>query len=79
MKIVLTIDDTLSKQFIKDLEGEVQIKEENSFGFIKDVFCHPSIIKKYNLKDNQQISGKAIRAYNKEKCVWGWKVFEINF
>jgi hypothetical protein len=67
-------DETLALQFIKEINGKVKILKGKSFGFIDDVFIHPSLINKYKLSDGLMHSGKAIRAFNKEKKEWGWKL-----
>ena len=66
-------DEEFKKQFIKDIEGIVRIKQGNSFGFIDDVFIHPSVIAKLKLTDGMSIKGKAVRTYNSDKKQWGWK------
>ncbi len=67
-------DEAFKKQFMKDVQSIVRISAGKSFGFIDDVFIHPSLVTKYNLTDGVQYSGKAIKSYNKEKKQWGWKL-----
>jgi hypothetical protein len=67
-------DEAFKKQFMKDLQSIVRISAGKSFGFIDDVFIHPSLVTKYNLTDGIQYTGKAIKSYNKEKKQWGWKL-----
>ena len=67
-------DDAFRSQFMKDVSGVVKINSGRSFGFIDDVFIHPSLVTKYRLADGIQFAGKAIKSYNQEKKQWGWKL-----
>jgi hypothetical protein len=68
-------EDALFKSnFIKEIEGKVKIKPGKSFGFLEDVFIHPSIVSKHKLEDGQHFQSKAIKSYNREKKQWGWKI-----
>lgn len=72
-------DDTFKKQFMKEIQGVVQIPSDKPFGFMDDVFIHPSLVTKYKLSDGMQFTGKAIKSYNQEKKQWGWKlIFDAN-
>ena len=62
------------KKFIKNISGLVKISEGKSFGFVEDVFIHPSLVKKYQLTNGIEYSGKALKSYNKEKKCWTWKM-----
>jgi len=68
------INDEFKVQFMKDVEGEVRIQDGKSFGFINNIFIHPSIITKHNLTNGSKFKGVAMKSYNKEKKQWGWKV-----
>lgn len=67
-------DDAFKKQFMKELQGVVRIPAGKPFGFMDDVFIHPSLVTKYKLTDGMQFTGKAIKSYNQEKKQWGWKL-----
>lgn len=67
-------DDTFKKQFMKELQCVVRIPAGKPFGFMDDVFIHPSLVTKYKLTDGMQFTGKAIKSYNQEKKQWGWKL-----
>jgi hypothetical protein len=67
-------DENFKKQFFIEVEGQVRIQEGKSFGFLKDIFIHPSLVSKMNLKDGMSFKGNAIKTYNKEKKQWGWKL-----
>jgi hypothetical protein len=67
-------NDEFKEQFIREINGVVKISEGKQFGFIEDVFIHPSIVKKYNLANGSHYEGKAIKSYNQEKKRWGWKL-----
>lgn len=70
-------DENFKNKFVKSLNGMIKIDEGKIYGFINDCYIHPSLIKKYFLKNNQQIKANAIYSYNKEKNKLAWKVFEI--
>ncbi len=67
-------DETFKKQFIKEVNGEVKIPNGKSFGFIGDIFVHPSIVSKLKLMNGTNVSGIALKSFNKEKKQWGWKL-----
>jgi hypothetical protein len=67
-------DDLFKNQFMKELQGVVRIPAGKPFGFLDDVFIHPSLVAKYKLTDGTQFTGKAIKSYNQEKKQWGWKL-----
>ena len=58
----------------KSFEGNIRIKEGSDFGFVGDIFIEPTILKRHNFTNNQEISGKAILSFNKKKGQWGWKM-----
>lgn len=68
-------DDTFKKQFMKEVPGVVRIPDGKPFGFMDDVFIHPSLVTRYKLTDGMKFTGKAIKSYNQEKKQWGWKLF----
>lgn len=67
-------DDTFKKQFLKEVEGQIRIPSGKPFGFMEDIFIHPSLVSKLNLTDGLSYKGNAIKAYNKEKKQWSWKL-----
>lgn len=67
-------DPGFMSKFIKEVEGNVHIKQGNSFGFVDDVFIHPSLVKKLNLSNGLALKGKAIKSFNPAKKLWGWKL-----
>lgn len=68
-------DEDFRKQFIREISGIVKIPNGKPFGFIDDIFIHPAMVSKLKLTDGLQYSGLAIKSYNKEKKLWGWKLF----
>jgi len=68
-------DNLFKKQYIKEVSGVVKIPQGKSFGFIEDVFVHPSLVIKLKLTDGMSFVGKAIKSYNHEKSKWTWKLF----
>jgi len=70
----IKLDDVVfKKQFIKEAEGEVRIPSGKSFGFLGDVFVHPTIVEKLRLTDGAHIKGFSLKSFNKEKKQWTWK------
>jgi hypothetical protein len=69
-----TNDENFKKQFFIEVEGQVKIQEGKPFGFLKDIFIHPSLVSKLNLKDGMSFKGNAIKTFNKEKKQWTWKL-----
>ena len=62
-------------KFIKPVSGKVKMPASKAFAFVDDVYIHPSIIKEMNLAGDMEISGQAIKTYNREKKQWTWKFF----
>lgn len=67
-------DETFKKKFMRELNGIIRIPAGKPFGFMDDVFIHPSLVTKYKLTDGIQFTGKAIKSYNQEKKLWTWKL-----
>lgn len=67
-------DESFKKEFFKEVEGQIRIPSGKAFGFIEDIFIHPSLVSKLNLKDGDSLKGNAIKTYNKEKKQWSWKI-----
>ena len=44
------------------------------FGFLEDIFIHPSLVTNLKLIDGMTIKANAIKTFNKEKNQWGWKL-----
>lgn len=70
-------DKEFEAHFVKVIQGEVKIGEGNNFGFINDIYIHPSIISKYSLVNGKKIKAKAIKSWNKDKRIIGWKITEV--
>jgi hypothetical protein len=67
-------DETFKKQYLKEVEGQIRIPSGKPFGFMEDIFIHPSLVTKLNLTDGTSYKGSAIKTYNKEKKQWNWKL-----
>ena len=68
-------DDTYKQNFMKEISGIVRIPLGKQFGFIDDVFIHPSTVNKLKLANGVNFTGKAMKSYNQDKKQWGWKIF----
>ncbi len=67
-----TENDEFKRSFVKDVSGAVRINEGNKYGFVNDVFVHPSIISSLNLQNGSELSGTATRTFNTQTNKWGW-------
>ncbi|MEZ4776605.1 MAG: hypothetical protein R3D00_25740 [Bacteroidia bacterium] len=67
-------DEAFKMQFLKQVSGIVKILTGKPFGFIDDVFIHPSLVSKLKLTDGLHFTGSAIKSYNQVKKQWGWKL-----
>lgn len=76
----LQLSDNLNikEEYCKTIEGQLQIPLGREFGFLADAFVHPSFIRKFRLKDKQQISALTMKSFNPQKRQWGWKVVFID-
>lgn len=69
-------DETFQKQFIKEVSGDIKIPAGKPFGFIEDVFIHPTLVTTLKLSDGMHFNGKAIKSYIQEKKQWIWKLIK---
>jgi len=63
---------------VKKFEGLLRQKTPGSFGFIDDVFISPKILDKTQYTDQDQVSGIAVKSFNKRKNEWGWSALSLN-
>jgi hypothetical protein len=66
-------DDWFKSLYLKEVTGIVRIPTGKNFGFLDNVFIHPSIVTAKKLTDGLQLSGSAIKSFNAEKKQWGWR------
>jgi len=71
---IKSTDDDFKSNYMKKITGKIIIPAGKSFGFLEDVFIHPSIVARLKLTDGMDFSGTAIKTYNQEKKQWGWKI-----
>lgn len=65
----------LKAEFLKIVSGTLRIPDGKSFGFVEDVYIHPSILKSKQLKNGVSFECRAIKRFDKEKQEWVWKGF----
>ena len=70
-------DETFKSQFLKVIEGNVRIPAGRTFGFLNDVFIHPSLVVKLKITDGLQLKANAIKTFNQDKKAWSWKVISV--
>ncbi|MBK8747316.1 MAG: hypothetical protein KBF92_00920 [Bacteroidia bacterium] len=68
-----TDDESFRSKFYRPITGLVKIREGSSFGFVDDVFIHPDFVTKMNLINGSEVTGFALKTFNKSKNEWGWK------
>ena len=70
-------DTNLRNEFMKEISGEVEIQIGKPFGFIDNVYIHPSIVAKYKLENGHHCNAVALKSFNNSKKEWGWKIIEL--
>lgn len=70
-------DPEFRKQYYKEVNGIVRISNGKSFGFLDDVFIHPSLVTKFKLANGDFLKANAMKTFNQAKNQWGWKISEI--
>lgn len=61
---------------IKNFQGTLKVVRKG-YGFATNVFVPEYLIDKYGLEHKKEISGKAIRSFDRIKSTWGWTAFSI--
>jgi len=68
----------IPKSILKSFEEEVRVIDGMGFTIEEGIFIPPPIVKDKNIKDGDEVSGKAIINFNKKKLEWGWKAISID-
>jgi hypothetical protein len=56
-----------------------EIRVSNGLGFsTTDIFIDRGLINKYNIQDEDVVTGNAVLNYNKKRSQWGWKAILIS-
>ena len=63
--------------FYKQVEGDVDILPNRSFGFVNDYFIPPEIVAKHNLHNGDAIKGIVIKTFDKKKERFGWALHKV--
>ncbi|MDY6420304.1 MAG: hypothetical protein SPK70_10480 [Succinivibrio dextrinosolvens] len=69
--------DNIPSYLLKSVQGTIDIRSPNSFGFIEGIFVPESVISNSNVKDQDYVTGTAIISFNKKKNMWGYSVVRI--
>lgn len=62
--------------FFKKIEGRLNIRDAQQFGFVGDIFVSPDLCS--CLSDGDNVSGTAVLTYNRKKESYGWKAVKLN-
>ena len=74
------VSDLPEQDFFRDFQGKATIPPGKPFGFVKascNIFLPPEIVEKHVIKDEQQLSGRAIAQFDKKKKRWGWAAISL--
>ena len=70
-------EENLDLSVVKKFSSTVQVS--NGLGFTaNDIFIDNGFIVKYNINNNNDVSGTAVINYNKKRLKWGWKALQIS-
>jgi hypothetical protein len=69
-----TTDNDFKLKYFKEVSGVVAIPIDKAFGFLNDIYIHPSLVSKYKLTNGATFTGNAIKSYSKDKKQWSWKL-----
>jgi hypothetical protein len=68
----------IPETILKNIEGKINIKQGNSYGFIKNIFVSPGIINNKKLQNGDIVKATALYSYHKKNKQWTWKIIKIN-
>ena len=74
---LVKMNDGYDCKALRPFSGNLTVLQASSIGFVDSVFVGTDLIKKHQLKNNQNVAGKAILSFNKKKNEWGWKALFI--
>lgn len=78
-----TVDsaDFSDNSYLKKIEGKIEKQAYHPFAFIKGkgirCFISPSLVSKYQLAGNEEVSVLALLNYNKKKAEWAWSCVSL--
>ena len=70
-------DSESNTPFYKQVDGDVDILPNRSFGFVNDYFIPPEIVAKHNLHNGDAIKGIVIKTFDKKKERFGWALHKV--
>lgn len=62
---------------LREITGTLNIADGKAFGFVENVFFHPSLIQKHKLINQSKVRATAVATYNETKKEWGWKAIKL--
>lgn len=66
-----------SSEIYKNVEGIIEIRNGNSFGFVDNVFVSPQLIGRLKLQNGEKVNGSALQTFNTRRKAWGWNLVNI--
>ena len=70
-------DKLPGNEILRGFSGKIRKNDNQTFGFVDDIFIEPQLINKYKPANGTDISGTAIISFNKKKNEWGWKAIML--
>jgi hypothetical protein len=70
-------DKLPGNEILRGFSGKIRKNDNQTFGFVDDIFIEPQLINKYKPANGTDISGTAIISFNKKKNEWGWKAIKL--
>jgi len=73
MKSDLFPDSSVRKEFLES------VRVDKGMGFTEnDIFFPPPLISKFNISNDETVSGVAVISYNQKRDSWGWRAVSID-
>ncbi|QZE15485.1 hypothetical protein K4L44_06545 [Halosquirtibacter laminarini] len=77
MWVMTSYSGILPKTFYQAGSGTVKRHRSNVFGFVHDLYIHPDLIKRENLRNGSDVMYRAIYRYHSKKDKYEWRLLDI--